>query len=293
MVGHRSGVGSDSLLPHLSVKVCIWKWRRVSTVLSALYLGGGGAGWYSSSGSGYQQLRPNNPTSTTASLTVKTTSRRRMDSSATAPDHAFPTSPSDLPLPMTPHAPYPLSWTLTQLRSPVLTKYPLMTKSPLHRSLIVPVNCSCSGDFYQYNASYTVNASDTYFSIANNICQGLTNCQALKAQNPSHNSRGHLSEDIDLLIPLRCACPVDVLISSGYNYLLSYIINMGENISSIAQTFHVEKWAIYAANDLPYSDEQIFSSTALLIPLKDPPTAFQTRRTSNCVPNDALLYEIF
>ncbi|WKA05243.1 hypothetical protein VitviT2T_023221 [Vitis vinifera] len=145
----------------------------------------------------------------------------------------------------------------------------------------------------QHNASYTVNASDTYFSIANNIYQGLTTCQALKAQNPSHNSRGHLSEDIDLLIPLRCACPVDVLISSGYNYLLSYIINMGENISSIAQTFHVEKWAIYAANDLPYSDEQIFSSTALLIPLKDPPTAFQTRRTSNCVPNDALLYEIF
>ena len=121
-----------------------------------------------------------------------------------------------------------------------------MTKSPLHRSLIVPVNCSCSGDFYQHNASYTVNASDTYFSIANNIYQGLTTCQALKAQNPSHNSRGHLSEDIDLLIPLRCACPVDVLISSGYNYLLSYIINMGENISSIAQTFHGEKWTIYA-----------------------------------------------
>ena len=275
MVGHRSGVGSDSLLPHLSVKVCIWKWRRVSTVLSTLYLGGGGAGWYSSSGSGYQQLRPNNPTSTTASLTVKTTSRRRMYSSATAPDHAFPTAPSDLPLPMTPHAPYPLlNSDPAQIAS--INQVSVDDKIPLHRSLIVPVNCS-----------------DTYFSIANNIYHGLTTCQALKAQNPSHNSSGYLSEDMDLLIPLRCACPVDVLISSGYNYFLSYIINMGKTISSIAQTFHVEKWTIYAANNLPYSDEQIFSSTALLIPLKDPPTAFHTRRTSNCVPNDALVHEIF
>ncbi|RVW51229.1 Protein LYK5 [Vitis vinifera] len=50
--------------------------------------------------------------------------------------------------------------------------------------LIVPVNCSCSGDFYQHNTTYTLkSASETYFSLANNTYQGLTTCQALKAQN--------------------------------------------------------------------------------------------------------------
>ncbi|KAL6985705.1 lysM domain receptor-like kinase 4 [Sarracenia purpurea var. burkii] len=49
--------------------------------------------------------------------------------------------------------------------------------------VLVPVNCSCSGDYYQSNSSYVVQLRDSYLSIANNTFQGLSTCQALQAQN--------------------------------------------------------------------------------------------------------------
>lgn len=176
-----------------------------------------------------------------------------------------------------------------------INQVPLDKNVVVDTVLIVPVYCSCSGDFYQHNAYYTPksNDTDTYFLIANNTYQGLTACQALIAQNPFPRNQ-YLSTDMDVLIPLRCACPVDVLIMSGYNYLFSYLVTWGDSINSIAETFNVEMWTIFAANNLPYSDEEvIFPFTQILVPLKDPPTPFQTQRISNCLPHDTLVYEIF
>ncbi|GAV65798.1 LOW QUALITY PROTEIN: Pkinase domain-containing protein/Pkinase_Tyr domain-containing protein, partial [Cephalotus follicularis] len=55
--------------------------------------------------------------------------------------------------------------------------------------VVVPVNCSCSGDYFQHNASYTLkDTSENYFTVANDTYQGLTTCQAMIAQNP-YNAR--------------------------------------------------------------------------------------------------------
>lgn len=39
---------------------------------------------------------------------------------------------------------------------------------PIDKEVIVPVNCSCSGQYYQANTSFTIpSIYDTYFTIAN------------------------------------------------------------------------------------------------------------------------------
>ena len=149
-----------------------------------------------------------------------------------------------------------------------------VNKIPKDTVLIVPVNCSCSGHFYQYNASYTLKYDfENYFTLANNTYQGLTTCQALKAHNPYYYR--NLSVGMDLLVPLMCACRTANQTAAGFNYLLTYLVTWGDYISSIADAFGVDDiQSIFDANSL--SSDLIFPFTPILVPLKNPPTRIQT-----------------
>ncbi|RVX15846.1 Protein LYK5 [Vitis vinifera] len=117
-----------------------------------------------------------------------------------------------------------------------------VNKIPKDTVLIVPVNCSCSGHFYQYNASYTLKYDfENYFTLANNTYQGLTTCQALKAHN-------HITIET---FPWVWTC-----------WFLSYAFGV-DDIQSI-----------FDANGL--SSDLIFPFTPILVPLKNPPTRIQT-----------------
>lgn len=142
---------------------------------------------------------------------------------------------------------------------------------PIDTLLIVPLNCSCSGDYYQHNASYLLkHQGETYFEVANNTYQALTTCQAMMAQNPAYNDR-RLFPEMKLAVPLRCACPTPTQIASGYNYLLTYLIRQGNDYDYIARTFGSDVKGILDANMLT-QDQRIFFFTPILVPLKTPPT---------------------
>ncbi|CAJ1971140.1 unnamed protein product [Sphenostylis stenocarpa] len=140
--------------------------------------------------------------------------------------------------------------------------------------ITVPVTCSCSGPYYQHNASYKIKAlGETYFGIANNTYQSLTTCQALMAQN-TYGERD-LVAGLNIHVPLRCACPTRNQSEAGFKYLLTYLVSRGESISSIAEIFGVDRQSILEANQL--SDTSvIFYFTPISVPLKtEPPTNIQ------------------
>lgn len=142
-----------------------------------------------------------------------------------------------------------------------------------NRVVLVPVTCSCSGQQYQANASYTVRQDDSYLVIANDTFQGLSTCQALQVQNdmPSQS----LAVGARLTVPLRCACPTQTQIDGGVNFLLTYLVTWGQFVSSIATLFGVDTAKTLAANALSQSDSNIFPFTTLLVPLENPPTSPQ------------------
>ncbi|KAK7320534.1 hypothetical protein VNO77_30089 [Canavalia gladiata] len=138
----------------------------------------------------------------------------------------------------------------------------------------VPINCSCSGPYYQHNASYTLKIQgETYFTVANNTYQALTTCQAIMAQNP-YGER-NLTVGLNLHVPLRCACPTQKQRDAGFKYLLTYLVSEGESVSSIADIFGVDEQTVLDANQLS-SSSVIFYFTPILIPLKtEPPKRIQ------------------
>ncbi|KAK7828309.1 protein lyk5 [Quercus suber] len=149
---------------------------------------------------------------------------------------------------------------------------------PTNTQIIIPVNCSCSGKYYQHNSTYKLQyASETYFSVSNNTYQGLTTCQAMMNQNP-YGDR-NLSVGLDLKAPLRCACPTSDQKASGFNYLLSYMITWGDDYSAIAKLFGADVQSILDANELK-ADSIIFPFTPLLVPLKNKPTKIQVSQAT-------------
>ncbi|XP_022718677.1 protein LYK5-like [Durio zibethinus] len=153
---------------------------------------------------------------------------------------------------------------------------------PANSLVFVPLNCSCAGSYYQHNITYTIkDDTETYFTIANDTYQGLTTCQAMKAQN----SIGILDLKVcdKLLVPLRCACPTLDQTKAGAKFLLTYIAYWGDFISSIAESFGVDEQSVLDANKL--TEDLIFPFTPVLVPLAAEPTMILAPQASPSPPS--------
>ncbi|KAI9201208.1 hypothetical protein LWI28_020164 [Acer negundo] len=144
---------------------------------------------------------------------------------------------------------------------------------PTNTVLVVPVNCSCSSLYYQYNVTYQLkDKTETYFIVANNTFQGLSTCQAMISQNKVGVK--NLYVGLDLLVPLRCACPTSNQTASGIKYLLTYMVTWGDSFSYIADLFGVDQQTILDANQLS-QDQNIYPFTTILVPLNTTPTKIE------------------
>ncbi|XP_031473174.1 protein LYK5-like [Nymphaea colorata] len=142
---------------------------------------------------------------------------------------------------------------------------------PIGREVVVPVSCSCSGKYYQYNSSYVLEPDDTYLRIANDTYQALTTCQALIAQNPYSSTNLPIRSKV--MVPLMCACPTRNQTRNGVKFLLTYPIAEGEYASKIAAKFGVDEQGILDANEIT-EDTTIYFFTPLLIPFKSEPPSW-------------------
>ena len=143
-----------------------------------------------------------------------------------------------------------------------------------NKLVLVPVNCSCSGQYYQANTTYVIKHTDTYFLIASNTYQGLSTCQALKNQNNIQTK--NLYSGTRITVPLRCACPTKNQTAMSVKYLLSYLVFPGDYVSSISNRFNVNTESTLEANGLSEQNSVIYPFTTLLVPLQDRPSNSQT-----------------
>ncbi|KAL9241769.1 hypothetical protein vseg_015836 [Gypsophila vaccaria] len=136
--------------------------------------------------------------------------------------------------------------------------------------VIIPVECSCAGQFYQANTTYVVQTDDNYFIIANDKFGGLTTCKAISSQKRNPNIVNIFPNE-RLIVPLRCACPTRGQFNDGIKYLMSFVIEQGDTIWSIADKFGADLGKTLEANEKSEQDSEIYSFTTLLVPLDSPP----------------------
>ncbi|KAG1341800.1 lysM domain receptor-like kinase 4 [Cocos nucifera] len=146
---------------------------------------------------------------------------------------------------------------------------------PTNKEVIIPVNCSCSGQYYQANTSHVIDDVDTYYSLATGVYQGLSSCNALMGENPY--DANDLFGGLDLLVPLRCACPSRNQTADGIKYLLTYPVSEGDSFPDLSDRFNASYDDTASANGFSEQGEPtIYPSTTILIPLPREPSSSQT-----------------
>ncbi|KAI4321005.1 hypothetical protein MLD38_034429 [Melastoma candidum] len=136
---------------------------------------------------------------------------------------------------------------------------------PANQEVIVPVNCSCSGWYYEAMTSYPMVYTDytddrsSYFWLANDTFQGLSTCDSLVRFNG--DGRMNSSRGGTLRVPLRCACPTR---------------NQTRGRRKIAERFGVSVDVILKANGFSEWNPTIYPFTTILIPLAAAPSISKT-----------------
>ncbi|KAI3465012.1 hypothetical protein Pfo_021675 [Paulownia fortunei] len=151
----------------------------------------------------------------------------------------------------------------------------MFTAFPTGQEVIIPVNCSCSGQYYQASATYQVPTEfETYHTIANNTYQGLSTCDSLKRANTY--SESSLLPGHKLRVPLRCACPTRGQAAVGTKFLLTFSIGQGDTLYALSKRFNVSAMRISEANSLSDEFTIIYPFTTILIPLPSEPSSSHT-----------------
>ncbi|XP_059625498.1 lysM domain receptor-like kinase 4 [Cornus florida] len=138
----------------------------------------------------------------------------------------------------------------------------------LGREVLVPINCSCPGQYYQANFSYIAHDSTPLSEIACGVFEGLLKSITLVEENPvkEHNPKvGYV-----LHVPLRCACPDNFTSSNGVKYLVTYPFIEGDDPTKLSKKFGIPQHDIEQANLLAPS-ATVYPNTTVLVPLKAKP----------------------
>ncbi|XP_015952430.1 lysM domain receptor-like kinase 4 [Arachis duranensis] len=138
------------------------------------------------------------------------------------------------------------------------------------KEVLVPINCSCIGQFYQFNSfTYRVTHNTTFYDVACQVFEGLLSPVTLSEENVPLGNKP--DSGFEIKIPLRCACVDDVISSMmKVKYLVTYPVVLGDDPGKLTKKFGVSGDDFYAANGLK-DWATIFPKTSVLIPIRDVP----------------------
>ncbi|KAM7502131.1 hypothetical protein LguiB_001035 [Lonicera macranthoides] len=137
------------------------------------------------------------------------------------------------------------------------------------REILIPITCSCSGQFFSANFTYVVPQGTTLPEIACGDFEGLVKSITLLDKNPSQKS--NISLGLALHVPLKCACPDNFSSGLGVRYLVTYPLLERDNTKILAAKFGISLDDIWAANNMA-PIPTVYPETTVLVPLKKEPS---------------------
>ncbi|KAL5852853.1 hypothetical protein ACOSQ3_007971 [Xanthoceras sorbifolium] len=152
--------------------------------------------------------------------------------------------------------------------------------SPLipNQPLFVPLTCGCntlnaSNIISFANLSVRIKSGDTFYHVSTVYFQNLTTYQSVEIVNPTIVPTKLEVGDI-VYFPIFCKCPNQTQLQNQVNYLVSYVLQPSDNLSSVASTFGAQTQDIIDVNgnnSQPF--DTIFVPVARLPQLTQPAVA--------------------
>ncbi|XP_030513370.2 serine/threonine receptor-like kinase NFP [Rhodamnia argentea] len=113
--------------------------------------------------------------------------------------------------------------------------------------LLIPITCGCSGGSFFANITYQIKKDDSYFLVSTKAFENLTNWQVEEEMNPGINPT-LLQIGTQVTIPLYCKCLAKADSEAGFNFLVTYVWQPGDALSSVAKKFNATSGDIVKEN---------------------------------------------
>ncbi|XP_040363220.1 serine/threonine receptor-like kinase NFP isoform X2 [Rosa chinensis] len=151
------------------------------------------------------------------------------------------------------------------------------------REVLIPINCSCSGQYFQASFSYMVSEKTSYSEIACGVFEGLLKSSTLSEQN----SVQVINVGAELRVPLRCACPDNLASKKGVKYLVTYPFIEGDVPILLSKRRALKKWKPEKLHSFNARSSPLSIST-VRSPLKSSLTGRSSSPMSTCLSPDIL-----
>ncbi|KAK1418827.1 hypothetical protein QVD17_27974 [Tagetes erecta] len=145
---------------------------------------------------------------------------------------------------------------LFSVSRPMIAKPSNLTSlnSPLfpNQALFIPLTCTCNSvntttSLSYAKLNYTIKKGDTFYLVSTNLFHFLTNYQSVEIVNPTLVPI-NLTVGQDVIFPIFCKCPTKTQLQNNVNYLISYVFQPFDTISSIASRFRSTTSSIVEVN---------------------------------------------
>ncbi|KAI4387131.1 hypothetical protein MLD38_004984 [Melastoma candidum] len=144
--------------------------------------------------------------------------------------------------------------------------------------LLVPVSCACNGTRYFANITYEIKKGDSYYLVSIDVFENLTNWHVVEDANPTLDPLA-LQAGNKVIFPLFCKCPSTEQKAYGINYLISYVWQPDNQVSTVANTFGVTAADLVSENGMSNLTAVIYHP--LLIPVTQLPVLAQNLSPSD------------
>ncbi|GJW61549.1 serine/threonine receptor-like kinase NFP [Tanacetum coccineum] len=112
--------------------------------------------------------------------------------------------------------------------------------------LLIPITCSCDGNKYFSNVTYTIKKGDSFYFVATSVFQNLTYFHDVEDMNPNLKPT-NLTVGDQAIFPLLCKCPTQLL--NQERYLITYVWQPKDEIIPVSSMFNTSSSDIDSENN--------------------------------------------
>ncbi|XP_021722167.1 serine/threonine receptor-like kinase NFP [Chenopodium quinoa] len=147
-----------------------------------------------------------------------------------------------------------------------------------NQPLFIPISCGCHPVQNQTlksisfaNMTYTIKSGDTFYYVSSHIYGNLTTWQSTVIINPTVDVY-NLTIGVDYNFPIFCKCPNNTQLRNNVNFLVTYVFQPNDSLSSIASLFGVTRQSIVDVNGNNFKPlDTVFVPISKLVKLNQPP----------------------
>ena len=130
--------------------------------------------------------------------------------------------------------------------------------------VFIPISCGCTGNRSFANITYDIKTGDSFYLVSISAFENLTDYHVAQDLNPTLVPT-KLKIGQEVIFPIYCKCPAKSQLDQGINFLVTYVWQLGDDLSALSKKMNTSSEALVIANN--YRNLSAAVAFPILVPI--------------------------